>query len=121
MLSRGPMRGQLFRKAKAKSMRMTTLIVIAFIICWTPYYVVFVTFTFASDTQHLEKASMWIFFFGMANSMVNPLIYGAFQVWGKRRSVSGIFALLMDDSWIFPHYQFCLNLTLFDYLFTSPV
>ena len=51
MLSRGPMRGQLFRKAKVKSLRMTALIVAAFIVCWTPYYVVFIIFTFSEYTK----------------------------------------------------------------------
>ena len=82
MLSRGPMRGQLFRKAKVKSLRMTTVIVLAFICCWTPYYVVFVKFVF---TQHVDdRVAMWIFFCGMSNSMVNPLIYGAFHCCSRR-------------------------------------
>ncbi len=51
MIARGPVRGQLFRKAKVKSLRMTALIVAAFIVCWTPYYVVFIIFTFAEDNK----------------------------------------------------------------------
>ena len=85
MLSRGPMRGQLFRKAEVKSLRMTALIVAAFIVCWTPYYVVFIIFTFFDSSQLDQKHYIWIFFFGMANSMVNPLIYGAFHVCKRRR------------------------------------
>ena len=34
-------RSRLFYKAKVKSLRMTALIVLAFIICWTPYQVSF--------------------------------------------------------------------------------
>lgn len=85
MLSRGPVRGQLFRKAKVKSLRMTALIVAAFIVCWTPYYVVFIIFTFFDPKQIDSKPYLWIFFFGMANSMVNPMIYGAFQICKPRR------------------------------------
>ena len=85
MLSRGPMRGQLFQKAKVKSLQMTAVIVAAFIICWTPYYVVFIVFTFSNPSDINERSSMWIFFFGMANSMVNPLIYGAFHVCKRRK------------------------------------
>ncbi len=51
MIARGPVRGQLFRKAKVKSLRMTALIVAAFIVCWTPYYVVFIIFTFTEYTK----------------------------------------------------------------------
>jgi len=32
-------RSRLFYKAKVKSLRMTALIVLAFIVCWTPYQV----------------------------------------------------------------------------------
>ena len=79
------MRSQLFRKAKVKSLRMTALIVAAFIVCWTPYYVLFVVFTFNDYDTIDHNMYMWIFFFGMANSMINPLIYGAFHVCKKRR------------------------------------
>ena len=82
MLSRGPVRGQLFRKAKVKSLRMTALIVFAFIWCWTPYYVVFIKYVFTQEVDN--QVAMWIFFCGMANSMINPLIYGAFHVCKKR-------------------------------------
>jgi len=34
-------RSRLFYKAKVKSLRMTALIVLAFIVCWTPYQVNF--------------------------------------------------------------------------------
>ena len=84
MLSQGPVRGQLFRKAKMKSLRMTALIVAAFVICWTPYYVVYTLWTYVPSKID-KKALQWIFFFGMATSMVNPMIYGAFHVCSKRR------------------------------------
>uniref|UniRef100_X1YZA9 G-protein coupled receptors family 1 profile domain-containing protein n=1 Tax=Capitella teleta TaxID=283909 RepID=X1YZA9_CAPTE len=84
MLSRGPVRGQLFRKAKVKSLRMTAVIVVAFIVCWTPYFVILILHTFSSNKLD-EKSSLWIFFFGMANSMINPLIYRAFQISKNRK------------------------------------
>ena len=72
-------RNRLFSKAKVKSLCMTAVIVAAFIICWTPYQVVFIVHTFVDmgDVEH--RYVLWIFFFGMANSMINPLIYGAFH------------------------------------------
>jgi len=65
-------RSRLFSKAKVKSLCMTAVIVAAFIICWTPYQVVFIVHTFVDmgDVEH--RYVMWIFFFGMANSMLNP-------------------------------------------------
>ena len=82
-------RSRLFSKAKVKSLCMTAVIVAAFIICWTPYQavfmspqftsydqVVFIVHTFADMRDVDQRYVLWIFFFGMANSMVNPLIYG---------------------------------------------
>ena len=58
---------------------MTAVIVAAFIICWTPYQVVFIIHTFVDMGDVEQRYVLWIFFFGMANSMINPLIYGAFH------------------------------------------
>jgi len=46
--------------------------------CWLRAgQVAFVVHTFM-DTSHIDyRYFIWIFFFGMANSMVNPIIYGA--------------------------------------------
>ena len=39
--------------------------------------VAFIVHTFM-DTSHVDyRYFIWIFFFGMANSMLNPIIYGA--------------------------------------------
>jgi len=84
-ITSGPvMRSQLFCKAKLTSLRMTALIVIAFIVCWTPYQVLFIVYTFLDSAQIDSRYGIWIFFFGMANSMINPLIYGAFQVVNRK-------------------------------------
>lgn len=92
-----PIRGRLYHRAKVKSMRISALIVMAFIVCWSPYYVLFIVTTFfqhqPSETsaplspeqlanlqrraEVMAAVSTWIFFFGMANSMFNPLIYSA--------------------------------------------
>lgn len=36
---------------------------------------------FLFELQFAENLQSVIFFFGMTNSVVNPLIYGAFQLW----------------------------------------
>jgi len=69
-------RGRLFRRAKSRSLRLTVLIVLAFVVCWTPYEVVLVL-NLLPNLVVDERYTMWIFFFGMANSLINPLIYGA--------------------------------------------
>lgn len=79
-------RARFFLRAKVKSQRLTALIVAAFIICWTPYQVVFIVHTFI-DTQSIDtRYIVWIFFFGMANSVVNPMIYGALQFCTTRQN-----------------------------------
>jgi len=46
-------------------------------VCVGVRQVAFIVHTFM-DTSHVDyRYFIWIFFFGMANSMVNPLIYGA--------------------------------------------
>ncbi|CRK92469.1 CLUMA_CG006046, isoform A [Clunio marinus] len=73
-------RQKLIHKAKMKSLRISVVIVAAFIICWTPYYAMMLIFMFMNPDERLsEDLQSGIFFFGMSNSLINPLIYGAFQ------------------------------------------
>ncbi|CAD7082118.1 unnamed protein product [Hermetia illucens] len=75
-------RQRLIHKAKMKSLRISVVIVVAFLICWTPYNVMMIIFTFLNPDKRLgEDLQSGIFFFGMSNSLVNPLIYGAFHLW----------------------------------------
>ncbi|OWR51877.1 neuropeptide receptor A21 [Danaus plexippus plexippus] len=79
-------RRRLIDRAKMKSLRMSVVIVTAFIIWWTPYYVMMVIFTFLNPDRNLsEDLLSGIFFFGMSNSLVNPVIYGAFHLWPKKK------------------------------------
>ena len=78
-------REQMLHRAKIRSLKIATVIVVAFIMCWTPYYVTFIISTFSRQNEVVEKSSKWVFAFGMANSLVNPLIYGAFHIFGKKR------------------------------------
>ena len=63
---------------------MTALIVAAFIVCWTPYFVIFILDAFTlvpvASNPSIIMAYGILYFFGTANSMVNPMIYGAFQI-----------------------------------------
>ncbi|XP_069985613.1 uncharacterized protein [Penaeus vannamei] len=74
-------RRRLLRKAKMRALRISVVIVLAFIICWTPYYTTMVIFMFMDPTEHLsQELQSGIFFFGMSNSLINPIIYGAFHL-----------------------------------------
>ncbi|XP_046400825.1 gonadotropin-releasing hormone II receptor-like [Ischnura elegans] len=75
-------RCRLMRRAKIKSLRISVVIVVAFVVWWTPYYTMMIIFMFLNPGKRLsEDLQSGIFFFGMSNSLVNPLIYGAFHLW----------------------------------------
>ncbi|KAL0271664.1 UNVERIFIED_CONTAM: hypothetical protein PYX00_008685 [Menopon gallinae] len=74
-------RRRLIHRARTKSMRIFFVIVIAFVFCWTPYYFTMIVFQFHEPDQKLaEDLQNGIFFFGMSNSLINPVIYGAFHL-----------------------------------------
>lgn len=82
-------RRRLIHKAKIKSFRISLVIVVTFIIWWTPYYTMMIIFMFLNPDKHLsEELQKGIFFFGMSNSLVNPLIYGAFHLWRPKKAGS---------------------------------
>lgn len=79
-------RQKLLQRAKYKSLRMSVLIILAFIGCWTPYNIMMIIFIFTNvDPETAHKLQSVIFFFGMSNSLINPLIYGLFHLMPKRR------------------------------------
>ncbi|KAI4493659.1 hypothetical protein M0804_001835 [Polistes exclamans] len=83
-------RRKLINRAKSKSLRISIVIVAAFIIWWTPYYTMMIIFIFLNPNKNASDRVTndllnFIFFFGMTNSLVNPLIYGAFHLWPKRK------------------------------------
>ncbi|KAI5651442.1 7 transmembrane receptor (rhodopsin family) domain-containing protein [Phthorimaea operculella] len=79
-------RRRLIDRAKMKSLRMSIVIVAAFFVWWTPYYIMMIIFTFLNpDKNQSEELLSGIFFFGMSNSLVNPVIYGAFHLWPKKK------------------------------------
>ncbi|XP_067646748.1 gonadotropin-releasing hormone receptor [Eurosta solidaginis] len=84
-------RTRLIHKAKMKSLRISVVIIIAFIICWTPYYAMMITLMFLNPDKRLTEGLVSaIFVFGMSNSLVNPVIYGAFHLRPMKRKASQI-------------------------------
>ncbi|XP_018328749.1 gonadotropin-releasing hormone II receptor [Agrilus planipennis] len=75
-------------KAKIRTLKMTIIIVLVFIICWTPYYVMCVWYW--SDRESALKVDQRIqkglFLFACTNSCMNPIVYGAFNIRTRRRS-----------------------------------
>ncbi|XP_012222605.1 gonadotropin-releasing hormone receptor [Linepithema humile] len=79
-------RKRIMHRAKTKSLRISVVIVAAFLIWWTPYYTMMIIFLFLNPDEHLsDELQSGIFFFGMSNSLVNPLIYGAFHLWPQKQ------------------------------------
>lgn len=79
-------RQKLLQRAKYKSLKMSILIIMGFILCWTPYYLMMIISIFTDiDEETVKKLGSWIFFFGMSNSLLNPIIYGLFHLMPKRR------------------------------------
>ncbi|XP_060072218.1 gonadotropin-releasing hormone receptor-like [Ylistrum balloti] len=79
-ISRGQVRNNLLKKAKRKALRMSIFIVIAFVVCWFPYYVLFTGNSFAQWKELSPSLMAGLSTMGLSNSMLNPIIYGAFQL-----------------------------------------
>lgn len=85
-------RQKLIHRAKIKSLRISVVIVSAFIVCWSPYYIMMLMFVFLDpDRRGSDSPGVGvnfqsaIFCFGMSNSVVNPIVYGMFHLWPMRR------------------------------------
>ncbi|GIY71868.1 hypothetical protein CDAR_573411 [Caerostris darwini] len=67
-------------RARARTLRMTIVIVLTFFLCWTPYVVMVLWYLF--DPVSAEKVDSRIqsslFMFAVSNSCVNPLVYGSY-------------------------------------------
>ncbi|XP_033750572.1 gonadotropin-releasing hormone receptor-like isoform X2 [Pecten maximus] len=79
-LGRGQVRNNLLKKAKRKALRMSIFIVIAFVVCWFPYYVLFTGNAFGQWKELSPSLMAGLSTMGLSNSMLNPIIYGAFQL-----------------------------------------
>lgn len=69
-------------KARIRTLRMTIIIVLAFVFCWTPYASIVLLFHFykqkVEDMQKDLKDAL--FMFAVSNSCVNPLVYGSYTM-----------------------------------------
>ncbi|XP_061552843.1 gonadotropin-releasing hormone II receptor-like [Phycodurus eques] len=65
-------------KARMKTLKMTVIIVLSFVVCWTPYYLLGVWYWFQPEVVHFtpEYVHHGLFLFGNLNTCCDPLIYG---------------------------------------------
>ena len=77
--------GRSIPKAKVKTVKMTLSIILSFIMCWTPYFVVHLIHVWSEYTYNIP-APVYVFAETMAllNSALNPILYGCFNIKMKR-------------------------------------
>ncbi|KAK2144160.1 hypothetical protein LSH36_781g02025 [Paralvinella palmiformis] len=73
-------------KARLKTLKMTLVIVVVFVLCWTPYFVISAWWWFDKvSAENLDwKIQRGLFLFAVSNSCANPLVYGMFTINLKR-------------------------------------
>ncbi|XP_025077149.1 gonadotropin-releasing hormone II receptor-like isoform X2 [Pomacea canaliculata] len=73
-------------RARIRTLKMTFVIVGAFILCWTPYFVMSAWYWFdsASATKIDPKIQRGLFLFAVSNSCINPIVYGMFTTAFRR-------------------------------------
>ncbi|XP_043934955.1 probable G-protein coupled receptor 150 [Protopterus annectens] len=62
-------------KAKIKTLKMTLVIILCFILCGLPYFVVEMKFAFGNFTKLDEEVTAVLGIFVVSNSAVNPFVY----------------------------------------------
>lgn len=70
-------------KARMRTLKMSVVIVLSFIVCWTPYYLLGLWYWFfPSDLESKVSHSLThiLFIFGLLNACLDPLIYGFFTI-----------------------------------------
>ncbi|XP_078324671.1 cardioacceleratory peptide receptor-like [Crassostrea virginica] len=72
--------GSTITKAKMKTIKMTFVIAIAFVVCWSPYMIVNILNVYGYMMTTNEFFGIFIGSLLPLNSVVNPLIYAAFSV-----------------------------------------
>nr|BAC77240.2 GnRH receptor type1 [Oreochromis niloticus] len=82
-------------RARMRTLKMSIVIVLSFIICWTPYYLLGLWYWFfPGDLEGKVSHSLThiLFIFGLVNACLDPLIYGLFTIHfrkGLRRFYTG--------------------------------
>ncbi|XP_061567528.1 putative gonadotropin-releasing hormone II receptor [Cololabis saira] len=70
-------------KARMRTLKMSIVIVICFIVCWTPYYLLGLWYWFCPDDLEgkvSHSLTHILFIFGLFNTCLDPVIYGLFTV-----------------------------------------
>lgn len=83
---------EILGRAKRRTLKMTITIVIAFIVCWTPYHVISIWYFLDRPTAFKldQRVQKGLFLFACTNSCMNPIVYGVYNIKLRknRRSVN---------------------------------
>lgn len=73
--------GRLIPRTKMKTLKMSCSIVITFIVCWTPYFVVYNLLIFSNYSMKIPESIMVIAdTLALTNSVLNPVIYSCYNM-----------------------------------------
>ncbi|KAF7212929.1 gonadotropin-releasing hormone receptor-like [Nothobranchius furzeri] len=75
-------------KARMRTLKISVVIVLSFIICWTPYYLLGLWYWFFPDDLKDKVSNSLthiLFIFGLLNACLDPLIYGLFTIYFRKR------------------------------------
>ncbi|XP_035007651.1 gonadotropin-releasing hormone II receptor isoform X2 [Hippoglossus stenolepis] len=70
-------------RARMRTLKMSIVIVLSFIICWTPYYLLGLWYWFFPDDLEgkvSQSLTHILFIFGLVNACLDPVIYGLFTI-----------------------------------------
>lgn len=70
-------------RARLRTLKMSIVIVMSFIICWTPYYLLGLWYWFFPDDLEgkiSHSLTHILFIFGLLNACLDPMIYGLFTI-----------------------------------------
>ncbi|XP_029944355.1 gonadotropin-releasing hormone II receptor-like [Salarias fasciatus] len=70
-------------QARMKTLKMSIVIVLSFIVCWTPYYLLGLWYWFFPDDLEgkvSHSLTHILFIFGLVNACLDPIIYGLFTI-----------------------------------------
>lgn len=74
-------------RARMRTLKMSIVIVLSFIVCWTPYYLLGLWYWFFPDDLRgkvSHSLSHILFIFGLVNACLDPLIYGLFTIYFRK-------------------------------------
>lgn len=70
-------------RARMRTLKMTVVIVLSFMVCWTPYYMLGLWYWFCPaglEETVSQSLSHILFTFGLLNACLDPIIYGLFTI-----------------------------------------